>query len=124
MKLSLIVPEWLQIEQDTRRKLINQFAIPKSGVTEVQNSQLVCDGVTEKDLKTLDIGKMIQYIGEDLPFYRDTLFNELLTLTIKKINGENIKDLEKGGQSVEETTTNKGTKGRNQKKKSDIPSVA
>lgn len=124
MKQSLIVPEWLQIEADTRRKLVNQFAIPKTGITEVQNSQLICDGVTEKDLKTLNIGKMIEYLGNDLSFYRDTLFNELLTLTIKKINGENIKDLEKGSQQVEKTSTNKGTKTRNRAKKSDIPTVA
>ena len=124
MKQHLIVPEWLKLEVDTRRKLINQFSIPKSGVVEVANNQLVCDGVTEKDLKELGIGKMIGYLAEDLSFYSESLFNDLLNLTIKKINGENITPAQKSSEQVSDTETNKGTKGRTGKKEVNLPPVA
>ena len=60
------INEWLDLPNEQRAILTLRFAINKSGGVQVRNQKLVSDGVSDNDLNLgVNIGKMVEYLGED-----------------------------------------------------------
>lgn len=90
MKKCPTVAEWLKLDVDTRRQLVLNFGIPKTGIPETMNGLIICDGVTQKDLMAFDIPKMMEYLQDNLSFYREDLADYLFDMLIRKFRGEVI----------------------------------
>lgn len=57
--------EWLELPTEQRNILVLRFFINKSGGMQVRDSRVVSDGVADQDLENgINIGKMIEYLGE------------------------------------------------------------
>lgn len=71
MQYQIVTPQWLQVNQQTRLKLKEIFSIPQTGQRTFQQirgvGEVTCDGHTNKDLATLTLEKMNQYLGEECP---------------------------------------------------------
>lgn len=86
MKLGLTTAEWIALPDDMRFKLRDMFRVGKSGACEVMNGKLINDGTTAKDLQAMQLGNLIEKLGNDLPWHNDNLFDELLSLILNKPN--------------------------------------
>jgi hypothetical protein len=82
MKKFLLPKEWLALPEDTRHLLRRTFSIGKTGIVEVIDNKLVCDGTSQKDLFALDILAMMEFLGEK---DADQLFDTLFEKTMKKL---------------------------------------
>lgn len=81
--------QWLGLNKNTKDKLREVFFIPKSGVVEVVvnefgKSTIMSDGTTHKDLATITIEKMRDFIGQELTTLEET-FNSLFEKVVTKI---------------------------------------
>jgi len=72
--------QWIQLPQDIRNKLVELFNIPRTGYIDVRNMQVVSDGYTDNDLKTITVDKLKAYTGLEV----GSIY-ELLTQAIIKI---------------------------------------
>jgi len=61
---------WIQLPKATKDKLVEVFEIPRTGVTEVKDQELVSDGHTAADLMAITNEKMNAYIGSEETFHR------------------------------------------------------
>lgn len=61
------VPDWVALPHETRRKLVQQFNIPRSGGSEVQTlsvgNRIISDGHTHQDLKAISLPKLQEFLG-------------------------------------------------------------
>lgn len=119
MKQLLTSRDWVGIGADERRRLSAQFLIGRSGPTEVINNELISDGTTDKDLQALSIARMIEYLGPDLSWYQEDLFSFLLTLTLRKLNGDTIQS-EPSDQEVQPSEAKPRPRGRPKKEEGQV----
>ena len=115
MKKCISIAQWLQLDADIRRQLVLHFGIPKTGIPETYNGKVTCDGVTQKDLFSLDIPKMMEYLRDILPFYREDLCDFLFSLLLKKFLGEPIDTFEPKEIQEEVNVPSEAKRGRPKK---------
>lgn len=78
-----IVPQlWMMIPRNERDLIAKEFNLPRTGVTEVINQDVVTDGYRAEDLKNITLEKMCAYIGSQESFMR------AWELTVMKANAE------------------------------------
>lgn len=83
MQHEQITPQlWMLLSRETRDHLIKEFKVPKSGITEIRNEELLSDGRTLEDLKVINSESMANYVGSDESFGR------LFELTLAKSHAE------------------------------------
>lgn len=83
MQHEQITPQlWMLLSRETRDHLIKEFKVPKSGMTEIRNEELLSDGRTLEDLKVINSESMANYVGSDESFGR------LFELTLAKSHAE------------------------------------
>jgi hypothetical protein len=92
-------PQWLQLDETIRRKLIQLFDIPQSGGRIIYASKLTSDGHTFKDLAVITIEKMQQYLGEG--FESDTNYFDLFENVVAKLKDDNKTLVEKEAKKIE-----------------------
>ena len=74
--------QWMAVPRKTREKIVADFGIKKSGITEIFNGDVVTDGRTKDDLAVLTSKSMSEYVGSEASFGR------LWELTIAKAYSE------------------------------------
>jgi hypothetical protein len=62
--------QWMALPKETKNHLIKVFGIPKSGITEIRDQDVVSDGYTSADLEAINLDKMCEYIGSRETFGR------------------------------------------------------
>lgn len=77
------IPQWLQLPQHIRSRMIEVFELPRSARTEVFNNIVMCDGYTHEDLKNITIEKMQKFLGSGVEDYY-----QLLDATVAKVEDE------------------------------------
>lgn len=82
MKKSLLPKEWLVLPEETRHLLRRTFNIGKTGIVEVVDNKMVCDGTSHRDLFVLDVVSMMEFLGEK---GTDQLFEDLFKKTLEKL---------------------------------------
>ncbi len=69
--MSNIYPQmWLALPKAIRNLLAERFEIPRTGVTEIRDQDVVSDGYTGEDLQHITLEKMNAYIGSEETFGR------------------------------------------------------
>lgn len=61
---------WMALPKDIKDHLVTVFNIPRTGVSEIRDQQLVSDGYSIEDLQVITLPKMIEYIGSEETFPR------------------------------------------------------
>ncbi len=84
----LTIPQWLELPQAVKHKLITVFKIPKSQGCSIVNNSVVSDGHTHKDLAVVSILAMQTFLGKE----DEKDFWTLLTATVECV--ENLVDAE------------------------------
>lgn len=83
--MQITVPQWLNLDQSIRSRLITLFRIPRSeGTSVIQKShgtQIISDGHTHDDLLAISQGAMNEYLGRESTDYFGTL-NEVIEAVI------------------------------------------
>ena len=64
MKQCTSLDQWIALSMEERAIIIKKFNIQKSGGMEVADGQVVSDGVTIKDLMVINIGSIIEFLGD------------------------------------------------------------
>jgi hypothetical protein len=54
----ITIPQWLMINQETRRRLALEFGMTRSGHMEVIDNKVVSDGFTNKDLEKITLERL------------------------------------------------------------------
>lgn len=89
---SLTTYDWLQLPQEVRSKLVQIFNIPRSGVGHVnytgKGAEIVSDGYTNTDLKSIGIASMQQYLNSN----QDD-FTSLFKAVLKSLDGGQVKNV-------------------------------
>ena len=85
---------WLGVRHETRLMIAKLFNLPRTGIVEVSNNRVICDGHSQRDLMLLTRDKIQDYLGseeDDMMALFDKLVYVLensisvdLTQTIKK----------------------------------------
>lgn len=71
MQHEKITPQlWMLLARETREHLAKQFKVPKSGVTEIRDQELISDGRTMIDLEVFTREAMCEYVESDETFGR------------------------------------------------------
>jgi hypothetical protein len=73
---------WLQLSTEDRAQLRKDFAIPRTGGSEVINNVVKSDGTTIQDLGHLTVEKMQAFLGS-----KEADILKLLEMVIKKYHG-------------------------------------
>lgn len=100
---------WVELSQPIRMHLAKVFDLPRTGISEIKDMTLISDGHTNKDLESITLEKMNEYIGSEELFARAwelTLAKakyELNPPTIVVGVGE-LKDQEEEKEDVKKTT--------------------
>ena len=76
---------WLGLKPETRRKLATVFSVPKTGVVEVVNNRVACDGHTPKDLMAISVEKLQKHTGLKM-----TDFYKLFEASVKIVEDEGV----------------------------------
>lgn len=84
----LAVNQWVQLPQDTRRRLVEMFHIKRSGGAEVANGVLLTDGHTYRDLAVISTEAMQQLLVN-----QSSNFFELFDALLVKVEEEKQADL-------------------------------
>ncbi len=67
----LVPPQlWMLLPKDVRDLLVLRFDIPKTGISEIRDQDLISDGRTVEDLKAITLEKMCIYIGSEETYAR------------------------------------------------------
>lgn len=74
--------QWIHLTKDVRNQLVQVFGIPRTGVTEVKDDQVVSDGHTMDDLGVITLEAMCEYIGSEETFAR------AWEITLSKVHAE------------------------------------
>lgn len=61
---------WMQLPKDVKHHLVGIFKIPRTGVTEIRDQDVIADGYSVEDLRAITLEKMIAYIGSEETFPR------------------------------------------------------
>lgn len=77
---------WVSLPVEVRYRIRAIFDIPKSGITEVHDAQVISDGTTHEDFKSLTTEKMQAYLNSD-----STDFHKLFDTVIAKVSDEVFK---------------------------------
>lgn len=64
MKQCSSLDQWINLSTAERSIIMQKFNIQKSGGMEVADGQIVSDGVTIKDLMAINVGSMIEFLGD------------------------------------------------------------
>lgn len=64
MKQSISLDQWIALSMQERGTIIQKFSIIKSGGMETVDGQVVSDGITIRDLMIINVGSMIEYLGD------------------------------------------------------------
>ncbi len=65
MEIQVNVHDWLALKMQTRIKLREVFAIPKSKGSLVEGNVVKSDGTTHEDLQAVTLAKMQEYLGSE-----------------------------------------------------------
>lgn len=66
-----ILPQmWMQLEKPIRLQIVKDFDIPRTGITEIRDQEVISDGYSVNDLSTITLEKMTSYIGSEETFPR------------------------------------------------------
>lgn len=71
----------MQLERPVRLIIVKEFDVPRTGVTEVRDNEVLSDGYSAEDLKAITVAKMEAYVGGHESFPR------LWELTCAKAQG-------------------------------------
>ena len=82
MQSQIYPQQWIHQPKAVRVHLAKVFNIPHSGVTEIRDQEVVSDGYTMGDLKSISLEKMNEYIGSVETFGR------AWEITLSKVNFE------------------------------------
>jgi hypothetical protein len=74
--------QYINLTKEIREFLVKLFEIPRTGISEILNEQVISDGVCNEDLKAITEEKMIEYTGSH------ETFGKLWDLTITKVQYE------------------------------------
>ena len=91
LKHQLTIPQWLELPQEIKQKLILLFAIPRSSGESTVNNTVISDGHTHEDLAHITVDKMRVFLG--IENEKDG-FWELMEMTLKRvyaIQGQELK---------------------------------
>lgn len=58
------------LPREIREHLAMQFSVPRTGVTEIRDDQVVSDGRNLEDLSSITAAKMADYVGSEESFGR------------------------------------------------------
>jgi hypothetical protein len=73
---------WMQLSRESREHLAKVFELPRTGITEIRNQDVISDGYTQEDLAHITAEKMEHYVGS-----KET-FSRLWELTVAKCRHE------------------------------------
>jgi hypothetical protein len=79
---SIPVQLWMLLPLEERRILADDFNMPRTGATEVRDSEVISDGHSAQDLAHLTRERMAEYVGE--PAATELSFGRLWELTVAK----------------------------------------
>lgn len=82
MQTNLYPQQWLHLPKDVKEKLINVFEIVRTGASEVRDQEVISDGYTLDDLRSITNEKMNEYVGSQETFLR------AWELTLAKVHSE------------------------------------
>lgn len=78
---------WMNLPREERLYIAERFSIPRTGVTEVRDTEVLSDGFTFDDLAHINRDKMVDFIGSgDLE--GNESFPRLWELTVAKARYE------------------------------------
>lgn len=78
-----IVPQlWMLVSPAERLVIAASFTLPRSGITEIRDQDVVTDGYTIDDLQHLTAERMAEWVGE--PADTELSFSRLWELTVAK----------------------------------------
>ena len=69
--------EWLKLAKPTRQKIAILLGIPRSNGTVVEGDRVMSDGYTDRDLATLTLEKLQEFMGDKSENFYE-LFNQLV----------------------------------------------
>lgn len=105
--------KWLELPNDIRFKIIQDFNVPRSGHAIVENQRVVSDGHTDEDLQHITIEKMQEFLKtKEDDFYK--LLNRVVESYSAPINAIYEETPKQDEGPVSEPTI-KGTRGRPKK---------
>lgn len=58
------------LDKQVRNHLVKVFNIPRTGITEIRDQEIIRDGYSDEDLKAITLEKMNEYIGSTEVFPR------------------------------------------------------
>ena len=82
--MQIYVPTWLELPKDIRAHIATVFSLVKTGIAEVRDQTILCDGYSNDDLKGISAVKMAEYTGSPV----ETPFSQLWTITVSKAKYE------------------------------------
>lgn len=81
--MNRVVPQlFMLLKREEREHLSKVFNLPKTGVAEIKDQELVSDGHTMEDLGHITAERMAEYVGSNDTFAR------LWELTLAKVHSE------------------------------------
>ncbi len=115
MQPILSTATWLELSEETRGKLRDLFAIPKTGGREVYGKRLVSDGTTPENLKALSLEKMQEFLGGTI----EPDFHLLFRTVVNKIENPELAEevRERAPKKTPKKTTKKKTNAKTKKGK-------
>ena len=72
----------MAVPKEKRIRLAEIFSIPQTGIKEIIDQTVKCDGYLNEDLQAITLEKMCEYIGSQEPFSR------AWELTLMKVHSE------------------------------------
>lgn len=66
----IFIPLWMLVPAAERLVLARDLAVPKSGVTEIRDQEVITDGHTNEDLANITAEHMAAYVGSEDTFAR------------------------------------------------------
>jgi len=91
MKQFISYDQYIALAIDERNKIREVFNVVKSGGMDVVDNEIVSDGTTPNDLARINIGAMLEYLGEVDRDYCNNLWLQV----IDKVFGSSEKKEEK-----------------------------
>lgn len=61
---------WMQLDSKVKDHLVSVFSIPRTGLREIRDQDVVQDGYSLEDLKAITLEKMTAFIGSEETFPR------------------------------------------------------
>jgi len=75
---------WMQVPHEERQVLVRDFNLPKTGISEIRDQDVISDGYSKDDLSRINVATMSEYVGSP----ETESFSRLWELTCAKAHAE------------------------------------